>query len=249
MEENTLEKVALVTGGSRGIGRAIANELAKNYITLVNYNRSADEAEKIVMSIRENGGKAEAIQADVSVEKDVITMFQYIYKKYKRLDVLVNNAGITQDGYIMTMSLANWNKVITTNLTSVFLCTREALKIMTSFKIKGKIINMSSVSGVIGQPGQVNYCAAKGGIVAFSKGVAREVSKYGITVNVVAPGFIKSDMTKKVPQQVIDNVIENLNVKRLGTTEEVAKLVSYLVSDDASYFSGKVFTIDGGMVL
>jgi len=246
---NGEKKIALVTGGSRGIGAAIALELAKDYHVVINYNSSAEKAQAVVAQITSNGGTAEAIQADVSKEDDIVAMFRHVRKTHKNLHVLVNNAGVTADGYIMTMSLETWNRVINTDLTSTFLCTREALKIMFNDKTKGRIINISSVSGVMGNSGQANYSAAKGGVLAFTKSVAKEVSDYGITVNAIAPGFIETDMVKKVPKATLDNIINSIPIKRVGTSEEVAKFTAYLAGEDAGYFTGKVFTIDGGMII
>jgi len=246
--DNT-KKVALVTGGSRGIGAAIALELAKNYHVIVNYNNNEEKALDVVRQITEAGGSGETIKADVTIESDITKMFRHIWKTYKNLHLLVNNAGVTADGYIMTMSLESWNRVINTDLTSVFLCTREALKIMYNVKTKGKILNIASVSGVVGLEGQANYSAAKGGVIAFTKSVAKEVAGYGVTVNTIAPGFIETDMVKKVPQDRIAKIIDNIPIKRVGTAEEVAKLAAYLAGDDTSYLTGKIFTIDGGMVI
>ena len=243
------KKIALVTGGSRGIGAAIAGELAKTHHVIVNYNSSEKKALEVVGQIEEAGGSAEVIQGDVSFEKDVIKMFRYIWTTYRNLHLLVNNAGVTSDGHVMTMSLEKWNKVINTDLTSTFLCTREALKIMFNLKNNGKIINIASVSGVVGLEGQANYSAAKGGVIALTKSVAKEVGAHGITVNAIAPGFIETDMVKKVPQEKIAYVLDNIPIKRVGKVEEVAKLTAYLASDDSNYMTGKVFTIDGGMVI
>jgi 3-oxoacyl-[acyl-carrier protein] reductase len=243
------KKIALVTGGSRGIGAAIALEIAKEYHVIVNYNKSMDKALEVVRQITDAGGSAEIFQADVAVETDIVKMFRHVWSTYKNLHLLVNNAGVTADGYIMTMSLESWNKVINTDLTSVFLCTREALKIMYNVKTKGKIINIASVSGVIGLEGQANYSAAKGGIIALTKSVAKEVAAYGITANVIAPGFIETDMVKKVSPDIVASVIEKIPIKRVGTAKEVAKLTAYLAGEGASYMTGKVFTIDGGMVM
>jgi len=248
MSEST-KKIALVTGGSRGIGAAIALELAKSYHVIVNYNSSEARALEVVNKITEAGGSAEAIRADVTVESDVTKMFRHIWVTHRNLHLLVNNAGVTADGYIMTMSLETWNKVISTDLTSAFLCTREALKIMYNVKTKGKIVNIASVSGVVGLEGQANYSAAKGGVIALTKSVAKEVANYGITANCIAPGFIETDMVKKVPQDRIDHIVNSIPIKRVGTVEEVAKLTAYLAGDDSAYLTGKVFTIDGGMVI
>ena len=242
-------KIALVTGGSRGIGAAIALELAKDYHVIVNYNSNEKKALEVVEQIANAGGSSEAIKGDVSNEKDVTKMFRYIWTTYKNLHVLVNNAGVTADGYIMTMSLEKWNKVISTDLTSTFLCTREALKIMFNVKTKGRIINIASVSGVVGLEGQANYSAAKGGVIALTKSVAKEMADYGITANAIAPGFIETDMVRKVPQEKIQQIVDSIPIKRVGNVTEVAKLTAYLASDDSAYMTGKVFTIDGGMII
>jgi len=248
MSQNT-QKIALVTGGSRGIGAAIAMELAKDYHIIVNYNRNEAKALEVLQQIETAGGSGEVIKADLTIESDVTKMFRGIWTTHRNLHLLVNNAGVTADGYIMTMSLEKWNKVINTDLTSTFLCTREALKIMYNVKTKGKIINIASVSGVVGLQGQANYSAAKGGVIALTKSVAKEVADYGITVNAIAPGFIETDMVKKVPQDRINEIVNQIPIKRVGTVEEVAKLAAYLASDASAYMTGKVFTIDGGMVI
>jgi 3-oxoacyl-[acyl-carrier protein] reductase len=203
----------------------------------------------VAAHIRNTGGTAQVIQADVSNEEDVIAMFRTIKNTYGTLDLLVNNAGVTSDGFLMTMSLESWNKVIQTDLTSVFLCTREAVKIMYSSKTKGKIINISSVSGVVGLEGQANYSAAKGGVISFTKSVAKEVAKYGITANAIAPGFIETEMIKKVPKATINQIVNSIPIQRIGTVDDIARFAGYLASDDATYFTGKVFTVDGGMVI
>ena len=243
-----MEKVALVTGASRGIGAAIAKVLASDYRVIVNYKSSEKLAEEVVNEIREAGGEAESFQADVSKEEDVVKLFKYIKTIYRRIDVLVNNAGVTADNFLMSMNLDNWNKVINSYLTSVFLCCREASKIMHYFKIPGRIVNIASVSGLIGLEGQANYSAAKGGVIALTKAVAKELVADKVVVNCVAPGFIESDMTKAVNQKLVQKMLENVSVKRYGTALEVAKFVQFLCSDDVEYITGKVFTIDGGMV-
>lgn len=175
-------------------------------------------------------------------------MFKHIKSKYKRIDVLVNNAGITADGFLMSMSLDTWNKVINCDLTSTFLCCREAVKIMHYFEISGKIVNIASVSGLIGLEGQANYSAAKGGVIALTKSIAKETAKDNIVVNCIAPGFIESDMTKATNQKIIAQLMSNISMKRYGTAQEVAELVKFLCSENVGYITGKVFTIDGGMV-
>jgi 3-oxoacyl-[acyl-carrier protein] reductase len=243
------KKIALVTGGSKGIGAAIARELARDYHVIINFNSSADKAAALADEIAHTGATAEVFGADVSSEPDVVSLFRHIKNTHGMLHLLVNNAGVTADGYIMTMSLDSWNKVIETDLTSVFLCTREALKVMYHSKTPGKIINIASVSGVVGLEGQANYSAAKGGVISFTKSVAKEAAKYGITANAIAPGFVDTDMVKKVPKPILDQIVDGIPAKRVGTAQEVAKLASYLASDDADYFTGKVFTLDGGMVI
>lgn len=243
-----MEKIALVTGASRGIGASVARVLASNYRVIVNYKSNEKLAKEVVSEIIESGGVAEIFQADVSKELDVLKMFKYIKTTYKRIDALVNNAGITADGFLMSMSIDNWNKVMNNDLTSVFLCCREASKMMHYFKIPGKIVNISSVSGLIGLEGQANYSAAKAGVIALTKVVAKEVAKDQILVNCIAPGFIESEMTKSVNPKQMEKMIKNISLKRYGTTLEVAKLVKFLCSDDMEYITGKVFTIDGGMV-
>ena len=225
-----MEKVALVTGASRGIGAAIAKVLASDYRVIVNYKSSEKLAEAVVNEIREAGGEAESFQADVSKEEDVVKLFKYIKTIYRRIDVLVNNAGVTADNFLMSMNLDNWNKVI------------------HYFKIPGRIVNIASVSGLIGLEGQANYSAAKGGVIALTKAVAKELVADKVVVNCVAPGFIESDMTKAVNQKLVQKMLENVSVKRYGTALEVAKFVQFLCSDDVEYITGKVFTIDGGMV-
>jgi 3-oxoacyl-[acyl-carrier protein] reductase len=248
MAENA-KRVALVTGGSRGIGAAIARELASSFTVIINYCHNKDKADDVAAQIICAGGQAETSQADVSKEKDVVSLFRHVKNSYGTIDLLVNNAGITADGFLMTMSLESWNKVIHTDLTSVFLCTREALKVMRNAKTQGRIINIASVSGVVGLEGQANYSAAKGGVIAFTKSVAKEVAPYGITANVVAPGFIETEMVKKTPRATIDQIVNSIPIKRVGKVDEVAQLVAYLASESAGYFTGKVFTIDGGMVI
>lgn len=245
--DNNIKKIAVITGASKGIGAAMALELSKFYTVIINYNSNSEKAIKLKKQILNSGYEAEVIKADVSSESEVVAMFRQIKNTYGRIDLLINNAGVTADGFIMTMSLDSWNKVIQTDLTSVFLCTREALKIMYAAKIKGKIINIASVSGIIGLEGQANYSAAKGGVISFTKSVAKEVGKYGITANVIAPGFIETDMLKKMPKAAINNLINNIPIKRIGTVQEVAKLAAFIASEDANYFTGKTFTMDGGM--
>lgn len=242
------EQVAVVTGSSRGIGRAIALELAKEGATVVvHYGRKEDEAQATLKEIEDLGGHGMIIKADVSQEKEVASMFRTIRKEFGRVDVVVNNAGIIKDGYLTMMSSQKWDDVININLRGCFLCSREAVKAMVSAK-HGAIVNIASTSGIAGQEGQLNYSASKGGIITFTKGLAREVARYNIRANAVAPGFIQTDMVKQMEPEILNKFIELIPMKRMGKPEEVGRLVSFLASENASYITGKVFTIDGGLI-
>lgn len=244
----TPETVALVTGASRGIGRAIARELARcGAKVVVNYSSSAQQAETLVEEICSEGGQAWAWPANVAEEKEVVTLFRQVRNELGRLDILVNNAGIIRDGWLMMMGTTKWDEVINVNLRGCFLCSREAMKIMAHQK-QGVIVNITSTSGLAGQEGQLNYAAAKGGIVSFTKGLAREAAPHGVRVNAVAPGFIETDMVKRMEPARLKQYIELIPLKRMGRPEEVAYLVSFLASSRAAYITGKVFTIDGGLI-
>lgn len=236
--------VALVTGASRGIGRAIALELAQAGMTVaVNYARSPEAAQTVVDEMEGNGA---IFGADVSQADQVQQLFTDVLEKFGRLDVLVNNAGITRDGLLMRMKDEDWQQVIDLNLTGVFLCTRAATKLMLKQR-SGRIINISSTSGVLGNAGQTNYAAAKAGVIGFTKSVARELSSRGITVNAVAPGFINTDMTKDLK---LDGVIAQIPLGRVGKPEEIAGTVRFLATDPAAaYITGQVICVDGGMAM
>ncbi|MFP5270415.1 3-oxoacyl-[acyl-carrier-protein] reductase [Coleofasciculus sp.] len=241
------DRVAIVTGASRGIGRAVALALAaEGAKVVVNYASSSGAANEVVAAITEAGGDAIALQADVSKLEDVETLVKETKDKFGRLDVLVNNAGITRDTLLMRMKPDDWQAVIDLNLTGVFFCTRAASKIMLKQK-SGRIINIASVAGQMGNPGQANYSAAKAGVIGFTKTVAKELAPRGITVNAVAPGFIETDMTKDIKSE---DIIKYIPLGRYGKPEEIAGMVRFLAADPAAaYITGQVFNVDGGMVM
>lgn len=240
-------KVALVTGASRGIGRAIALTLSGyGAIVVVNYCGSKDKADEVVNQIKDNGGTAVAYQADIADFEAVKTMFSDIIKEYGRIDILVNNAGITRDNLILKMSEEDFDAVIHTNLKGVFNCLKQASRIMLKQK-EGRIINISSISGVVGNPGQANYCAAKAGVIGITKSLAKELGSRGITVNAVAPGYINTDMTAVLKDDLKEKVTELIPLKRLGEVEDIAETVAFLASDKASYITGQTIQVDGGL--
>ncbi|MEH2069439.1 MAG: 3-oxoacyl-[acyl-carrier-protein] reductase [Nostoc sp.] len=242
------DKVAIVTGASRGIGRAIAIELAtQGAIAVVNYATSSAAADAVVTEITAAGGQAIALQADVSKVEQVEALVNAVMEKFKRVDILVNNAGITRDTLLLRLKPEDWQAVIDLNLTGVFLCTRAASKIMLKQR-SGRIINITSVAGLIGNPGQANYSAAKAGVIGFTKTVAKELASRGITVNAVAPGFIATDMTSNLNNT--EDILKFIPLGRFGEAEEVAGMVRFLAADPAAaYITGQVFNVDGGMVM
>ncbi|MEH2169620.1 MAG: 3-oxoacyl-[acyl-carrier-protein] reductase [Nostoc sp.] len=242
------DKVAIVTGASRGIGRAIAIELAsQGAIAVVNYASSSAAAEAVVTEITGAGGQAIAIQADVSQSDRVDALVNAVMEKFKRVDILVNNAGITRDTLLLRLKPEDWQAVIDLNLTGVFLCTRAVSKIMLKQR-SGRIINITSVAGQIGNPGQSNYSAAKAGVIGFTKSVAKELASRGITVNAVAPGFITTDMTSDLNNP--EDILKYIPLGRFGQPEEIAGMVRFLAADPAAtYITGQVFNVDGGMVM
>lgn len=246
---NLSGKVALVTGASRGIGRQIAVTLAGYGATvIVNYNGSEAKAAEAVEEIAANGGTAEAIQCSVSDYEKAGEMISGIVKKYGHLDIVVNNAGITRDNLIMKMSEEDFDAVIDTNLKGAFNCTKHVARQMLKQK-SGRIINISSVSGVMGNAGQANYCASKAGLIGLTKSVARELGSRGITVNAVAPGFIKTEMTDVLPEDVKKAMGEQIPLKRFGETKDIAETVAFLASEGAAYITGQVISVDGGMAM
>lgn len=242
-------KIALVTGGSRGIGRAIAIELAKEGASVaINYAGNVKAAEEVKAIIEEAGGKAIILQADVSNEQAAAEMVEKVIAEFGGIDILVNNAGITRDSLFIRMKSEDWNAVINTNLTSMFNCTKVAAKYMVKQR-KGRIINLSSVSGIMGNIGQTNYSAAKAGVIGYTKSLAREMAARGITVNAVAPGFITTDMTAAMPEKAKEHVLSAIPMGKMGQPEDIANAVLFLASDKASYITGQVVKVDGGMVM
>ncbi len=243
--ESLSGKVALITGASRGIGKEIAMELSQlGAEVFINYSSSDEKAEEVVNSIKNNGGKAHKLKFDVSKEDSVSSAFDKIIKINGSIDILVNNAGITRDGLLMRMKSEQWDEVLNTNLKGVFLCTKYASKFMMK-KRSGSIVNISSVVGIIGNPGQANYAAAKAGVIGFTKTCAKEFASRGIQVNAIAPGFIETEMTEKLNTE---EIVKAIPLKRLGSCSQIANLVSFLVSSNAgSYITGQTISIDGGM--
>ena len=242
-------KVAVVTGASRGIGRAIALKLdSLGAAVVVNYNGSREKAEKVKQEIEDNGGNASIYQCNVSDYEACQNMIQSIIEEYGRIDILINNAGITRDGLLMKMSEADFDQVIDTNLKGAFNTTRFVTRQMLRQK-SGRIINMASVVGVTGNAGQVNYAASKAGIIGLTKATAREVASRGITVNAIAPGFIETDMTDVLPDKVKEASVSQIPLGKFGKPEQVAAAVAFLSSDDAGYITGQVLNVDGGMVM
>ena len=242
-------KIALVTGASRGIGRQIALTLASRGATvIVNYNGSEAKAQEVVKTIEEAGGTAQGMQCDVADFEKCGELMTQIVKTYGRLDILVNNAGITRDNLLMKMSEEDFDAVIRTNLKGVFNCIKHISRQMLKQKA-GRIINISSVSGVLGNAGQANYCAAKAGVIGLTKSAARELASRGITVNAVAPGFIRTDMTEVLSYSVKAAATEQIPMKHFGETEDVAAAVAFLASDEAGYITGQVISVDGGMAM
>lgn len=242
-------KVAVVTGGSRGIGRAIALELAeRGAAVVVNYNKSPEAAEEVVKQIQAGGGKAAAFQADVSDFKQAEALIKFAVETFGDLSILVNNAGITRDQLIMMMPESDWDAVINTNLKSTFNCSKAAVKHMMR-KRTGRIINMASVAGQMGNPGQTNYSASKGGQIAFTKALAREVAARNITVNAIAPGFVDTEILDAMTPETLEAALKLVPLGRKGQPEEIAFTAAFLASDGAAYITGQVIGVDGGMAM
>lgn len=243
-------KVAIVTGASRGIGRAIALDLARNGASVVvNYNSSPGPAGELVAEIQAAGGQALAIQADVSDFAAAQALIKATLDAYGQIDILVNNAGTTRDMLLMMMKEEDWDTVIDTNLKSVYNCCKAAVRPMLRRKKGGRIINITSIVGLVGQGGQTNYAASKAGIIGFSKSLAKEVGPRQITVNAVAPGFFPTALTAVLSEEMVQKALEYIPLGRLGELDEVAHLVTFLASDRAAYITGEVIRIDGGMAM
>ena len=242
-------KVAVVTGAFRGSGRAIALKLAAEGAKVaINYAGNTAKAEEVKAEIEKNGGEAILVQADVADAAAVEAMVNTTVEAFGQIDILVNNAGITRDGLLMRMKDEDFDAVINTNLKGVFYCTKLVSKLMMK-KRSGRIINMASVVGLMGNAGQTNYAAAKAGVIGFSKSAAKELAARGITVNMVAPGFIDTDMTAAMTDKAKEMTLTGIPLNRMGTPEDVANAVAFLVSDNASYITGQVINVDGGMVM
>jgi len=242
------EKTALVTGASRGIGSFIAKKLASlGAFVYINYNSSDEKAKKVIEEILEAGGRAELCKFDVSETESVTAAVSDIIKKRGNLHILVNNAGITKDALIMRMKETDWDNVVNINLKGVFNCSKAVVSHMMKARF-GRIINISSVVGSMGNPGQTNYAATKAGTEGFTKSMAREVASRGITVNAVAPGYIETEMTDVIPEKIKEELIRQIPLNRIGKPEEVANAVAFLASDEASYITGHVFHVNGGLL-
>ena len=243
------QRVALVTGSSRGIGRAIALSLAKSGAKVaINYLSREDAAREVVETITEKGGEAKAFQGDVTQAADVDRLVQGVLDSWGQVDILVNNAGTIKDSLLIRMSIEDFDSVVDLNLRGTFLCTRLALRSMLRSRW-GRVINIGSVVGIAGNVGQANYSAAKAAIIGFTKSVAKEVATRNITVNYVAPGYITTDIVEKLPQELKQKILDRIHMRRFGQPEEVAQLVAYLATEEASYITGQVIAIDGGMSL
>ena len=241
-------QVALVTGASRGIGQAISLKLASEGVFVIATATSEAGAEATVAAIVAQGGTALAVQLDVTNSEDVEALFKRIMAEQGRLDILVNNAGITKDGLMMRMKDSDWDAVLDTNLKGSFICLREASKIMTKARY-GRVVNISSVVGEMGNPGQANYCASKAGLFGLTKSAARELAKRNITVNAVAPGFIETDMTAVLPEKGREALLQNIPMERLGSVDDIAHAVGFLVSPQSGYITGQVLSVNGGMYM
>ena len=239
-------KTALVTGGSRGIGKAIALQLGKSFNVVVGYSSSKDSGDKVVAEIINSGGTASPVEIDVTNIKSIENAFTTIEKEYGGVDVLVNNAGITKDNILPRLKEDDWNDVIDTNLSGSYRTSQRAIKHMMKSKW-GRIVYISSIVGMMGNQGQANYAASKAGLIGLSKSIAKEMGSRNITSNVIAPGYIETDMTGFLTDEQKDNIIEQLSIKRIGKPEDIANIVSFLCRDESEYITGQVISVDGGI--
>ena len=239
-------KTALVTGGSRGIGKAIALQLGKSFNVVVGYSSSKDSGDKVVAEIINSGGPASPVEIDVTNIESIKNAFTTIEKEYGGVDVLVNNAGITKDNILPRLKEDDWNDVIDTNLSGSYRTSQRAIKHMMKSKW-GRIVYISSIVGMMGNQGQANYAASKAGLIGLSKSIAKEMGSRNITSNVIAPGYIETDMTAFLTDEQKDNIIEQLSIKRIGKPEDIANIVSFLCTDESEYITGQVISVDGGI--
>ena len=242
------DKVAVVTGASRGIGRAIALALVAQGAKVVASARNAEALDNLVEEIKGQGGEATAVVGDVAVDTDASELIDQAVAKYGQVDILVNNAGITRDGLLLRMKSEDWDAVLDTNLKGSFLCIRAAAKVMSKQR-SGRIINISSVVGEMGNAGQANYCASKAGLLGLTKSVARELARRNVTVNAITPGFIVTDMTDDMTDKARQAMTEQIPLGRLGEVDDIANAVIFLASDQSSYITGQVLGINGGMYM
>jgi 3-oxoacyl-[acyl-carrier protein] reductase len=242
------DRVAIVTGASRGIGRCIAEYLAAQGARIVAVSRKQQDTEELVASIKERGGDALSVAADVSVEGDVAAMIDAAQQAFGQIDILVNNAGITRDTLLARMKDDDWDAVLNINLKGAFLCSRAAAKVMSKQRY-GRIINITSVVGQMGNIGQANYCASKGGLMGLTRSNARELARRNVTVNAVAPGFIETDMTAELPEKVRTDMAAQIPLGRFGAPEDIAAAVAFLASEQAGYITGHELSVNGGMYM
>jgi 3-oxoacyl-[acyl-carrier protein] reductase len=243
---NLTDRVAIVTGAGRGIGRAVALKLAGVGAAVVVSDILEKEAGEVAQEIKANGGQGLVCRADVSQAADVARLVEETLAAFGKIDILVNNAGIARDQLLLRMSEEDWDKVIDVDLKSVFLCTKAVLRYMLKARW-GRIVSLSSIAGLVGNPGQANYSSAKAGIIGFTRTAAREVGSHGITVNAIAPGFIETDMTSRMKEELRQEIKRHIPLDRFGTPQDVAEAVAFLASEEAGYITGQVLSINGGM--